>query len=283
MGNFAAEIVVASEDIGAVSGVYHLESPSGPDAYEIAIVLSPFSQRTVAEVHYAILRGTDTRTGRILYIDEDLSSWPRPMSRAQRIALSVDERAAARARVARCRAARPAPEVLEIVPDPFGDVFGSAFAESMRETFERLRDRATSADPYRGGVRVDMRTGVIAVASDPFPSPPRPHVLVVDEDTETAQTLQGSKDFEVTHIDEGWAAIEAVEKRGFDAILCALRVGAMSGATLHRMIAKARPELAPRIAFIAAPHVVAGAPASSALGRVLVRPVTVEHVRALLA
>jgi hypothetical protein len=56
----------------------------------------------------------------------------------------------------------------------------------------------------------------------------------------------------------------------------------MSGASLHRLIVKARPSLAPRMAFVTAPHVVASAP-PSALGRVLARPVTIDHVRALLA
>jgi DNA-binding response OmpR family regulator len=121
------------------------------------------------------------------------------------------------------------------------------------------------------------------VVSDPFPTGPRARILVIDEDTDTADTLRRSNDFEVTHIDEGWAAVDAVEKTDYDAILCALRVGAMSGASLHRLIVKTRPSLAPRVAFVAARHVVASAPPSSALGRVLARPVTVEHVRALLA
>jgi len=106
---------------------------------------------------------------------------------------------------------------------------------------------------------------------------------VIDEDSDAAATLRRCRDFEVTHVDEGWAAVEAVEEDAFDAVLCALRVGSMSGVSHHRLLVKTRPELGARMAFLASARAVAEAPPSSALGRVVARPVTVEAVRQLLA
>jgi hypothetical protein len=74
-----------------------------------------------------------------------------------------------------------------------------------------------------------------------------------------------------------------VTEGDFDLVLCALVLGDFTGAKLHRLIAAARPALAPRIVFLARESVVAGAPPSSAIGRVLSRPLDPSAVPALLA
>ncbi len=50
----------------------------------------------------------------------------------------------------------------------------------------------------------------------------------------------------------------------------------------HRTVAKQRPEMAARIVFLAEASSVAQAPPSSAIGRVLPRPVEIATVRELL-
>ena len=271
-----AIIATAAEGIGAVRGVYVLAA-KGFDAYEFAVELFPFEQRSLVEVHYAIVCATDTRlhAGRILYVDGGASVLPVPMKSARRIALLPPERAAARSHIeARGRSAVDRVEIEEWFRKHAAQVFAATQEEPVQPQVPPARS------PYRA-VAVNLQTRVLEVVADPFPSLRR-RILVIDDEADTATLLRRSNEFDVTHIDEGWGAVEAVERTEYDAILCALRVGEMSGATLFRLLSKARPQLASRIAFLAAPSVVANAPPSSALGRVLARPVTLESVRALL-
>jgi hypothetical protein len=59
-------------------------------------------------------------------------------------------------------------------------------------------------------------------------------------------------------------------------------VSGFSGAKLHTLVATARPDMARRIVFLASETAIAQAPPSSASGRVLMRPIEAEAVRALL-
>lgn len=223
------------------------------------------------------MSATDTHrhAGRVLYVNGGASHLPLPMRDARRITLSPPERAAAKEHIEKHGRARADRVAIE-------EWFREHAAQVFAPEGPPAADDASAGAPYRT-VAVNLRTCVLEVVPDPFPSRPRARILVIDEDTDTADSLRRSHDFEVTHVDEGWAAVEAVERTEYDAIVCALRVGAMSGASLHRLIAKSRPAVAGRMVFVAAPHVVASAPPSSALGRVLARPVRAEHIRALLA
>lgn len=156
------------------------------------------------------------------------------------------------------------------------------FRALVAEAFESARDRATSADPYRSAVSVDLGTGVVAVVADPFPATPRRRVLVIDDETASANVLRSTTDFEVTHVDEGWGAVDVVARTEFDLVLCALRVGEMSAAAVRRMLVNTRPSVGPRFALLASARAADAAPPSSVSHRVLALPITVARVRALL-
>jgi CheY-like chemotaxis protein len=146
--------------------------------------------------------------------------------------------------------------------------------------FEAGMNRPVTGPVYRGAITIDFEKGILGIEPDPFPTLPRPRVLVVTEDVEPARALRA--DFEVVHVDDGWAAVEQVEKTEFAIILCALRVSGMSGASLHRLIAKTRPGAVAKIAFLASAETAAAAPPSSASGRIVALPLTAERVRHLL-
>lgn len=211
-----AILVTAAEEVAAVRGVYVLAARGG-EAYELAVVLEPFEPRSLVEVHYAIVSATDTHrhAGRVLYVNGGASHLPLPMRDARRITLSPPERAAAREHIEKHGRARADRVAIE-------EWFREHAAQVFAPEGPPAADDASAAAPYRT-VAVNLRTYVLEVVPDPFPSRPRARILVIDEDTDTADSLCRSHDFEVTHIDEGWAAVEAVERTEYDAIVCALR------------------------------------------------------------
>lgn len=262
------------EDHAWIAGVYALSAHANPDAFDFAVVLSPFNQTNLVATHYAIVAATGGRriAGKVLYVNAAMTP-PTPMYKARKLALSELERAGALKRIAERRAQwEQSPERVEVE---------AAFKRFAMAEFEAEMQRPANAPPYRGAITIDFARGILEIVPDPFPSGPRPRVLLVTEDPETAGTL--IHDFEVVHVDDGWAAVEHVEKTNFDVILCSLRVGGMSGASLHRLIAKTRPEAAAKIAFLASAGTAAAAPPSSASGRILALPITAAQVRALLS
>jgi hypothetical protein len=79
--------------------------------------------------------------------------------------------------------------------------------------------------------------------------------------------------------DDAWVALEHVAWGDFDLALCALRLGEMTGVRTYRLIARKRPYMAARIVFMTEADALLAAPPSSALGRVLPRPISTAAVR----
>lgn len=276
----AADVVAAIEDQAWVEGVYALSTHAHPDAFDFAIVLEPYNQTNIVATHYAIVAATGGRRipGKVMYVDAGLSALPAPMAKARRLTLTAAERAAAQSRIAARRAEwEHAPDRVELERD-FAAVLNNL--RLLRENAAIIAAEPATGLPYRGGISVDFQKGIIAVVPDPFPTQPRPRVLLVTEDPDLARPLQ--REFEVVHVDDGWAAVEHVEKTSFDVILCALRVSGMSGASLHRLIARTHPEAASKIAFLVSAETASNAPPSSASGRIVALPLTAERVRQLL-
>src|SRR5205814_7173013 len=121
------------------------------------------------------------------------------------------------------------------------------------------------------------------VVPDPFPSPPRARILVIDDDPTTVIALQRAElDADIETVADGWTALDRVLERSFDVIIAAIVLGPWRGATFYRAVAQQRPEQAARIVFLATQTAVDQAPPSTALARVISRPVDPQIVQDLL-
>jgi CheY-like chemotaxis protein len=244
------------------------------DAARFAVVLRPFTIRQLVEAHYTLLVATSHDvTERVLYVDADGYA-PPMLARMRSLAASPAERDAARARAE--ERARDASWVQRLEE-----------AAAARTTMEDGLRRQTANDSPLTPILSSMQSGVFEIVPDPFPSPkiPMRRILVADEDLSIAEALRALPRVEVTHVEDGWAALDALtatDQPPFDIALCAVALPGWSGAKLYRLVAEARPEAASRIVFLADRGAVDAAPPSNARGRVLARPVDPAAVRELL-
>lgn len=290
----AADVTVAVDAFPWVDGVYALSlsdaASAHPDALSFAITLCPYGITELVQTHYAVLVATGTHevTGRVLYVNCAMPS-PTPLGRARRITLRPDEREAARRRIEQRTRKAEGENSREGEAVRLGDL-ERAFRQ-LAENASRDTDQATASgdsSPYRvfQGFAITATfangTAIVEVVRDPFPSPRRHRLLVADDDPTTEQALRALRDVDVIYASDGWTAIDHLTEGDFDLALCAVVLGDFTGAKIHRMVVKARPEMAARMVFIARASVVASAPPSSASARVIARPIDVAAVLALL-
>ncbi len=296
------DVAAALEGLVWVESVHVLDL--GPRAQldenplDFAVVLAPYAIDSLVQTHYALVSATGGRElpGRVLYVDAGMPP-PVPLRRGRRLVVGPVERARARLRIGERRARTPG-----LASDAAG--ISDVFRDHVLRAFEDARDPTVNDAPFRIALgpapneaerraRVERhlagrsltvgfaggRLEVVAVAPDPFPSPRRASIVVADEDPSTARILRASPEFEVVHVDEGWAAVDHLTGGTFDGAVCALRLGDLTGAQIHRLVAKTRPDMAARIFLLASESVVAEAAPCSASARVLARPLDVSVLR----
>ncbi|HEY8075804.1 MAG TPA: hypothetical protein VIF62_16875, partial [Labilithrix sp.] len=262
------DVARAVEAVEGVESVHALDSASDdPERLCFAIVLGPYTAEKLVEVHYALLERTDHAVaGRVLYVDL-AGHPPYPMRQARRLTIAEAERTASRARAKLRLADTERVRWLEQQ-----DADRAAWATELRKML--ARDAPISAS---------MQSGAFEIVPDPFPSAKRPRVLVADPDPSTALLLK-PLDADLVVAEEGWSVVDHLSNERFDLVVCALKFDdGLTGAKIHRMIAKERPDAAARIVFVADKVALAGAPPSSAIGRVVSRPVDVGIVKDILA
>lgn len=94
--------------------------------------------------------------------------------------------------------------------------------------------------------------------TDPDGVPPTPvvtrrkRILVVDDEQEVAQSIRRilGREHEVDVVNRGAAAIEAMQRREYDVILCDLMMPEMTGMQLYAQVAATRPDLLSRMVFM---------------------------------
>ncbi|HSO35025.1 MAG TPA: response regulator [Labilithrix sp.] len=310
-----ADIAAAVEGFAWVEAVYTLTmsdaASAHPDALSFAIVLAPYGINELVKTHYAVLVATGSRaaTGRVLYVNGAMAP-PTPLARARRIASSPEERESARRRIAQRRGeadeaerrsgGAPAVDELErafrqlaqnasrdsdnasapAAPSPYRASPGKSLDQYSQAELQELVDRAFAGS----AITATFASGaaVVEIVRDPFPARARRRILVADDDPATLAALRGLVDVDVVYAHDGWTAIDQLTEGTFALALCAVVLGDFTGAKIHRIVAKARPEMASRMVFIARESVVAQAPPSSASARVLSRPIDPAAVLALL-
>jgi CheY-like chemotaxis protein len=142
---------------------------------------------------------------------------------------------------------------------------------------EGLREKGALAP-----IVASMQSGVFEIVPDPFPSPTY-SVLVADPDPTTLAALQAIPRVNVTAVEDGWAALDALTgETQYDLAICAVALAGCSGAKVYRLVAEARPGVAARIVFVADRATVDSAPPSAARARILARPIDTEAVKLLL-
>ncbi len=239
------------------------------DEYMLAILLRPYSATMMVEAHYRLLAVVGRKlTGKVIYVAADVEPLPAFVGRARRITLTAAERDVAAARAPELEAEARHQQRLE---------------EAERAAMEAAMTRALTNE-VDAPVAISLDSGEFEIVRDPFPAPKdrHPRVLLVDDDEREAPVLRAIERIEIVHVHESWEAIEHLVYGDYDLALCALRVGDITGARLYRIVAKQRPYMAARIVFMAEPSSIMAAPPSSALGRVVPRPVSLETVRGLL-
>jgi len=241
-----ADIAYAVEKFPWVKSLQAVET----DAFVIAIALVPYGLDELVKTHHAVMRAIGERdvSGRVLYVDG--ATWQPPMSaRTRAVTLSAIEREAAAKRA---------------------EGQGAADLEkAFRFVVERVEKEAPPPFSLDGAIEL---------------SPPRKkRVLVADDDPTTRTALRDVTDFDVVFVDDGWEAVDLLTgDEDFDLAVCALKLGDLSGAKLHRLVAAAGRDRAAKIVFAAPAKAVAEAPPSSASGRLLARPISVEAVKRLI-
>lgn len=285
-----ADIACAAEGFAWVEGVFELEpSAEGPatdDAYELAVVLFPFEQSCIVQTHYALLIATGNRaaTGKVLYVSA--THLPTVMRRANRIVVSPEERASARARITERKEAaakREAEGAYVVRPSDVEMAFGR-LDEMATAGSEVASPSGAASKPYRANIAIAAPLtshGILEIVPDPF-APPRRGVLLVDDDPSSMNALGLLPNCDVIHVDDGWAAIDQIGARSFDLVLCSTKIGDFPGAKIFKVAVKERPELASRFMFLATASAVASAAPDSLRGRVLARPIDPATVKALL-
>jgi len=298
-----ADVEVAVADLSFVDAVHelqpHPDARRHPDALLLAVVLSPFTVRSLVQVHYAVLRATEDRqlTGRVLYVNAD-QPMPFPMRGAVRVRLSAGERQGAkRRREERTRRTDSSAEASAAELKAIEAAFSELVARSADEPSATVSRPAGSpyrpeehaalgskGQPFQWAISAGFAPrAVLEVVADPFPSPPRTRILVADEDPATGAALRGVEDFHVVQVSDGWSAVDELLGGAFDLAICALNVRDFPGVKIYRMVAKSRPDVASRIYFLTAHETIAQAPPSAARNRILSRPLSAEAVLRVLA
>lgn len=263
----------ALASLPSVVGVFVLvqrraDVASEEDAYMLAILLRPYSATMMVEAHYRLLAVVGRKlTGKVIYVAADVEPLPAFVGRARRITLTAAERDVAAARA----------------PELEAEARHQRLEETERTAMEAAMTRALTNE-VDAPVAISLDSGEFEIVRDPFPAPKdrHPRVLLVDDDEREAPVLRVIERIEIVHVHESWEAIEHLVYGDYDLALCALRVGDITGARLYRIVAKQRPYMAARIVFMAEAASILAAPPSSALGRVVPRPVSLETVRELL-
>jgi hypothetical protein len=265
------DIAYALETSPFVVGSYALSLPASavehPDALPFGVAVRPYTPAALASTHFALLQATHHGVaGRVLYANAD---WPpsRLFTRGRRLVVDPHERHEARARFLLRSTENVRRWRLE----------EQAMIAALERAFERGGGEAH--------IRVSLQSGEFEVIPDPFPSEKLPpaRVLVIDRDTETVEVLRQLGEVEVVAPQDGWVALEHLLRGDFDLVLCAFTFGDWSGAKLYSMAAKGCPDVSHRFVFIARKAEVDAAPPSSALSRVVSRPVDSDTVRRLVA
>src|SRR5262249_44990971 len=133
-------------------------------------------------------------------------------------------------------------------------------------------------------VAISLEREAIDLVLDPLPHARRARVLVIDTDPSAAARLLAlTSEFETTRAIDGWLALEAIAEHDFDLVFCALRIDEWRGMVLYRAAVSAKPSIASRFYFMATRHALDGAPASSAAGRMVAKPLDPAQVRRLVA
>jgi hypothetical protein len=297
-----ADVSVAVADLDFVEGVHelqpHPDARAHPDALLLAIVLSPYTIRSLVQVHYSVLTETEDRqlTGRVLYVNGD-RAMPFPMRGAVRVRPSAGERERAKRRLEdRTRRTNSSPpEAASADLKAIEAAFAELAARAMHDPNPTVSLPAGS--PYRPEERTAFndRTfqwpisagftpgAILEVIPDPFPSPPRKRILIADPDPTTSAALRAVEHFDVVHVSDGWSAIDELVGGAFDLAICALNVGEFPGVKIYRVVAKSRPDVASRIYFLTEHETIAQAPPSTARSRILSRPLSPEEVLRVLA
>lgn len=308
-----ADIACAVAGFPWIEGIYALDlsdvAREHPDAFELAIVLSPYGITELVQTHYAIRSGVGAQAASILYVNGAARA-PVPLGRARRISLDAVDREAASRRIEHRRADAALRDGAEARLAQLQDLERAFRQLAEQAARDAETGTASGGAPYRGltkpltdyttselqelvervfrGAAIvatlgDGRTpAILQVVPDPFPTPPRRRLLIADDDPTTDAAVATLDDVEVTFARDGWTAVEHLTTSDFDLALCSVVLGEFSGAQIHRMVAKLRPQNASRIVFVARDTAVAQAPPSSASGRVLARPVDPVSLRALL-
>jgi CheY-like chemotaxis protein len=266
------DVAYALEASSYVVGVYALHLPASatnhPDALPFGVLLHPYTGRSLASTHFALLQATNhTVTGGVLYADAH-RLLPVPFRGSRNLVVEPHERHEARARFLQ----RSAETIREwrLEEEAMAQALERAFAEGANEA----------------QVRASLQSGEFEIVPDPFPSEKLPpaRVLVIDRDATTVNALLTLGEVEVVTASSGWDALEHLLRGDFDLVLCAVSFDEWSGAKLYSMAAKGHPDVARRIVFVANESAVASAGTSSpALARVLSRPVDADAVRRLIA
>jgi hypothetical protein len=296
-----ADVEVAVVGLAFVQGVYELQphpaARAHPEALLVGIVLSPYTLRSLVQVHYAVLAATEDcqLTGRVLYVNAE-QPMPFPMRGAIRVTPSAGERQRAKERVEERAqrvgsSAKATAAELEAIESAFEELVARA-AHDPRATQPlpagspyRPEEPPTSKDQtFKWPISAGFRPGaILEVVPDPFPSPRRKRILVADEDPTTSAALSTLQDLEVVHVSDGWSAIDELVGGAFDLAICALKLGEFPGVKIYRVVAKSRPEVASRVYFLAEHETIAQAPPSSAQNRILPRPLSAGTVASLLS
>lgn len=280
-GEDAADVAYALQRFSWVRSIHMLPPRDHPDAFSLAIVLSPYGINELVQVHYALVEATGGRAlpGRVLYVDSAIHDMSSLHPRWQRVSVGALEREWAHARIQQRKKEAKAAEQIQDV-------------RAMEEAFRRIAEQAardtpetnpTTSTPYRGALAVTFgATPILEVVADPFPSPRRLRVLVADEDPTTAKRISELPDVDVIEVADGWSAVDRLSKGDVDLALCAVKIGEFSGAKIHKLVATANPKMARRIVYLATETALSQAPPSSASGRVLARPISPDAVRSML-
>jgi hypothetical protein len=267
------DVGYALEASPVVRGVYALRSPDTavdhPDAYHFGVVLRPYTGESLASTHFALLQATNHGvTGRVLYAGQvalGAVALPRVIEEGRLIVVEPHERGAARARFLQRTTETTRQWRLE----------EQAMAQALQAAFENRT--------FGAPIGASLQSGEFEIVKDPLEKLPPARVLVLDRDEATTRALATLGEVEVVTAPDGWSALEMLVEGDFHLVLCALSFDGWRGSKLYSMVAKARPETAARIVFLAMEADVAAAPPSSALGRVMARPVDPDAVRRMIA
>ncbi len=166
---------------------------------------------------------------------------------------------------------------------------GTGLGLSVSRAVARELGGELSLEPSGAGACFVLRLPLPAQA---VAEPPRPQVLVVDDEPELAELIEAmlqAAGFAVSRAASGAAALQVLKSAVPDAIVCDLRMPDMDGMALWRQVRQSHPALATRMLFITGDALSASAQrffAESAcphLDKPFAKPALLAAVRALLA